>query len=76
MLVNLEFKIEESDIDSLAQVASVASNDAFDFLSPEEIELQRRLLNDPSYDMGGNLKMESIYGVYWIVRDEKREIMC
>ena len=57
MLVDLEFKIEESDIDSLAQVASVASNDAFDFLSPEEIELQRRLLNDPLYEMKGSHKM-------------------
>ena len=55
--MNLEFKIEESDIDSLAQVASVASNDAFDFLSPEEIELQRRLLNDPLYEMKGSHKM-------------------
>ena len=57
LIVNLEFKIEESDIDSLAQVASLASNDAFDFLSPEEIELQRRLLNDPLYEMKGSHKM-------------------
>lgn len=49
--------MEESDIDSLAQVASLASNDAFDFLSPEEIELQRRLLNDPLYEMKGSHKI-------------------
>ena len=73
----MEFYVSEGEIDALAQVASIASSDVFEFCE-EDIELQRKLLENPKYELTGGSKAESIsiYGVYWIVRDEKKEIIC
>ena len=76
-LKDLEFNVAEDEINALAQVASIASSDVFEFCE-EDIELQRKLLENPKYELSGGIKAEtiSIYGVYWIVRDEKKEIIC
>ena len=66
----LDLALSVKEIESLAQVASIAGENAFGFFSQEEIELQHKLLNNPGYELEGKgSKVDSIYGVYWIVRD-------
>ena len=73
---NLDHGLSNKEIESLAQVATSAGENAFNFFSQEEIELQHKLLNNPGYEIEGKGRLGSIYGVYFIVRDQSRDILC